>query len=275
MYSVPALKGRLPFRLATTSYIIPGSICSNALFLGALVDEIELVLFETPSHNNLPSLAEIEDLAQVAKELDLTYNIHFPSDIFLCDPDPQLQSYYIDVILRYFERTYPLDPTLYILHLDSRYTNGLCEENMEIWIKNLSNSIERAIWHGLLPERVAVENLEFPLDRIAPVAERYGFKLCLDIGHLLLYRHPLRDQLEAYLNKCPMVHLHGVNNNIDHISISEINSQDWQCISSYLRFYKGCVALEMFSVDDLYYSMWRLADCLTSEDQVETRLVDV
>lgn len=275
MYRIPVLKKQLPFRVATTSYIIPDSICSNALVLGPLVDEIELVLFETPSQNNLPSFAEIKDLAKIAQDLDLVYNVHFPSDIFLSDPELHHQNFYINIILRYFERTYPLNPTLYILHLDSRYTNGLREDNIDIWIRNISNSIEKAIYFGLPPERVAIENLEFPLDKIAPVAERYGFKLCLDIGHLLLYRHPLNSQLEKYLNKCPMVHLHGVNKNIDHISISEINSQDWKCISSYLRSYQGCVALEMFSVDDLHHSMWRMTDCLPSESQFELRLINV
>ena len=275
MYRIPVLKKQLPFRVATTSYIISDNICSNALVLGPLVDEIELVLFETPSQNNLPSFAEIKDLFRIAEDLDLAYNVHLPSDIFLCDPEPHQQNYYIDIILRYFERTYPLNPTLYILHLDSRHTNGLTEDNIDIWIQNISSSIEKAISYGLPPERVAIENLEFPLDKIAPVAERYGFKLCLDIGHLLLYRHPLNSQLEKYLNKCPMAHLHGVNNNIDHISISVINSQDWQCISSYLRPYQGCVALEMFSVDDFYYSMWRLKDFLPSENQAETREVDI
>lgn len=275
MFRLPVLKDRLPFRLAATSYIIQDDICSNALFLGPLLDEIELVLFDTPAQNNLPSNAEVRDLARIAKDLDIAYNVHLPSDIFLCESNTNLQNHYIDVVLRYFEKTFPLDPTLYILHLDSRYANGVKEEDIDVWKRNISRSLEKALYYGLPPEMVAVENLESTLDKLAPVAERYGFKLCLDIGHLLLYRHPLDSQLGQYLNRCPMAHLHGVKDNIDHVSIAAINNKKWGCISSYLSPYQGCVSLEMFSVEDLYYSMWRLADCLLSEDEVRTCALNI
>ena len=45
-----------PFRLGTTSYIIPDDILPNARFLADKVDDIELVLFEVDDGpNNLPT----------------------------------------------------------------------------------------------------------------------------------------------------------------------------------------------------------------------------
>ncbi len=63
---LPDLKGRFPFRLGTTSYIIPDAIFPNVRFLAPLVDEIELVLFESGRDDNLPSGEDISALAALA-----------------------------------------------------------------------------------------------------------------------------------------------------------------------------------------------------------------
>jgi len=42
-----SLKGLFPFRPGTTSYIIPGEIEPNVRHLGGMVDDIEIVLFQS------------------------------------------------------------------------------------------------------------------------------------------------------------------------------------------------------------------------------------
>ena len=42
----------LPFRLGTTSYIIPADILPNVRYLADKVDDIELVLFEADDYSN-------------------------------------------------------------------------------------------------------------------------------------------------------------------------------------------------------------------------------
>jgi hypothetical protein len=55
-----------PFRLGTTSYIIPDDILPNALYLAGKVRDIELILFEVDDGpNNLPSPEVIEELTQI------------------------------------------------------------------------------------------------------------------------------------------------------------------------------------------------------------------
>ena len=45
-----------PFRLGTTSYIIPADILPNARYLAGKIRDIELILFEVDDGpNNLPS----------------------------------------------------------------------------------------------------------------------------------------------------------------------------------------------------------------------------
>ena len=56
-----------PFRLGTTSYIIPADILSNVRYLAGKVRDVELVLFDVDDGmNNLPSPDEIEQLLMIA-----------------------------------------------------------------------------------------------------------------------------------------------------------------------------------------------------------------
>ena len=46
----------LPFRLGTTSYILPDDILPNGRYLAGKVDDVELVLYEVDeAQNNLPT----------------------------------------------------------------------------------------------------------------------------------------------------------------------------------------------------------------------------
>ncbi len=61
-----------PFRLGTTSYIIPADILSNVRYLAGKVRDVELVLFDVDDGmNNLPSKEEIDELRRIGS--DLTY----------------------------------------------------------------------------------------------------------------------------------------------------------------------------------------------------------
>ncbi len=67
-----------PFRLGTTSYIIPADILPNAHYLAGKVRDIELILFEVDDGpNNLPSTEVIDELLLIAQQHDLTYTVHF------------------------------------------------------------------------------------------------------------------------------------------------------------------------------------------------------
>src|SRR5690348_8510054 len=73
-----------PFRLGTTSYIIPEEILPNAYYLAGKVRDIELILFEVDDGpNNLPSTDVVDELSQIARRSDLTYTVHLPLDLKL------------------------------------------------------------------------------------------------------------------------------------------------------------------------------------------------
>ena len=256
--SLPVMKRKFSFRLATTSYIIPAPILPNLHFLGPHLDEIEIVLFESGDESNLPSSAEIREMGRVASDLDITYNIHLPGDLFFGDPDPTLREKFGETALRFYERTLPLDPTRYILHLDSRRADGTAEEDQNAWMDRVGESVESLARRGLDLHRVAVENLEYPLERVLPLVERSGMTFCLDIGHLLYYGYDLEFHLNAFLEKSSMVHLHGVTCGKDHRGIEWIPQEEWEAISRALENYSGGVSLEVFSLADLTSSLQRM-----------------
>ena len=207
---LPLLKKKFTFRLATTSYIIPGAVIPNIRFLGRHLDEIELLLYESRGRSNLPTAAEVSELASLAEELDLTYNVHLPGDLFFGDPDPALRQAFCITALNFYERTLDLQPTAYILHLDSRQADGEVEADRAAWRQRVHASLNTLQANGMDLSRVVVENLEYTLNRMVPFAETFGMELCLDIGHVLRYGHNLSEQLEAFLHRSTMVHLHGV-----------------------------------------------------------------
>ena len=74
------LKGRFPFRLGTSSYIIPADIIPNVEYLADKVDDVELVLFESDEISNIPDAGTVETLANLAARHGLSYTVHLPLD---------------------------------------------------------------------------------------------------------------------------------------------------------------------------------------------------
>jgi sugar phosphate isomerase/epimerase len=255
---LPFLKGEFPFRLSTTSCVISESILDNLRLLGPHLDEVELVFFETDTQTNLPSFQNIRDMRQAAEDLDITYNVHLPGDLFFGDPNPSLRTRFQETALRFYERTLSLTPTLYILHLDSRRADGVPEPDSHAWTDRMAGSLSELVKEGLDPAQVAVENLEYPLDRLMPFVAQMGLKTCLDIGHLIRYGHDLQTQLDRHLSQSVMIHLHGVHQGVDHLGVQWILPEDWKMICRALADYTGGLSLEIFSLEDLAASLDRL-----------------
>ena len=83
--------------------------------------------------------------------------------------------------------------------------------------------------------------------------------LCLDIGHLLRYGHDPGEQLEAFLPKSAMVHLHGVNDGQDHLGLQHIPPQTWDIICQALKEFRGGVFSRSFhwTTSSLPYTEFR------------------
>jgi sugar phosphate isomerase/epimerase len=255
----PILKGAFPFRLGTTSYILPDEILPNVRVLGPYLDEVELVLFESGAEENLPSPREIRELSQVARDLRLTYNVHLPSDLYLGARDPAVRGHACETTCRFYERTLPLNPMAYILHLDLREADGRADPDLEGWLARSGDSLGRLVERGMVPGRVAVENLSYPLGWIEPMVDEMGMSYCLDVGHMLRYGVDMIQHLHAYLPRTSMIHLHGVCNGTDHRGLEWIPSREWEAVCGALEGFDGGVSVEVFSEADLRSSLERMA----------------
>lgn len=277
MYPEPLrnCKGRFPFKLATTSYIYPDRIIPNVSKIGPYLDEIELVLFESEGEDALPDEGEIDALINLACRLDVGFNIHLPIDIFLGDESEEIRSKGVSILKRVFERTSRLNPSIYTLHLDlknppvSPFIKGgrredfpkggwrgfIREAELEGWRVHLIRSIEEILGCGIDPRRISIETLGYPFDWIEDIVRKFDFSICLDVGHLLVYGLDLPLYFKKYLSDTSIIHLHGVENGIDHLGIDRLKGEIVDRVLSQLQHYRGILSIEVFSLNDLKRSL--------------------
>lgn len=255
---MPLERQAYPFRLGTTSYIIPDDILPNVHYLAGKVRDIELILFEVEEGpNNIPTPETIDELLFLGQKHDITYTVHLPLDLKIdsggSEQDPSLTK-----ARRVIDCTCRLDPWAYVLHLDGRAVRTSTDQSL---LKDWQDQSVRALelvssWAGS-PEKLAVENLEtYPLDFLQPVLDRIPVSRCVDIGHLWLDGHDPISYLQAALPRTRVVHIHGISER-DHRSLAFMETQNVRAVFAELTRakYEGVLTLEMFSEEDFLSSL--------------------
>ncbi|MBU8911818.1 MAG: hypothetical protein KOO65_11170, partial [Desulfobacterales bacterium] len=133
-----------PFKLGTTSFIFPDHIIPNVKKLGLFFDEIEILVFESMPKEVLPSKDDVEELLYLSQKLDLTYNIHLPTDISLTHESLEERQKATNTILTVIDLFAPLNPTTHTLHLDMPMDLKNDIENqgkLKKWIKQTRQSL--------------------------------------------------------------------------------------------------------------------------------------
>src|SRR5688572_28480184 len=239
-----------PFRLGTTSYIIPDDILPNARYLAGKIRDIELILFEVDDGpNNLPTPEVIEELSQIAKQHDLTYTVHLPLDLKLGDDGSERDESLVKA-KRVIDCTRALDPWAYVLHLDGQSVRTSTDAWLITrWQDHSVRALEIAAeWAGGA-DKLAVENLEtYPLHFIQPVLDRILISRCVDVGHLWLDSHDPLPYLRAALPRTRVIHMHGIAER-DHHSLACMPFEQVQAVWDELLHakYAGVLTLEIFS----------------------------
>ena len=247
-----------PFRLGTTSYIIPDDILPNARYLAGRVRDIELILFEVDDGpNNLPSPQVIDELSLIAQQNDLTYTVHLPLDLKLGEDGSEHDQSLVKA-KRVIDCVGGLDPWAYVLHLDGRLVRTSTDaklirrwQDQSVWALEIVSG-----WAGSA-EKLAVENLEtYSLDFIQPVLDRIPVSRCVDIGHLWLDHHDPVPYLQAALARTRVIHMHGIAER-DHRSLAFMPREKVQVVfEELLRLdYQGVLTLEVFSEEDFTSSL--------------------
>jgi sugar phosphate isomerase/epimerase len=252
---IKCYKGMFPFKLATTSYIYPDHILPNVTTLAPLLDEVELVLFESEGLNNLPDEREIKALMDFSLHGKVGFNVHLPIDVFLGDENEEVRTKGVSMIRRVTERTLCLNPSVYILHFDLRNSEGQEETDIQTWRRRIIRSAQGIVKSGMEPGRISIETLGYPFEWIEDIVKEFGFSICLDIGHILIYGQNLRLYFDKYLPHTPIIHLHGFQNGTDHLGIDKLNGKIVDLILFHLQNYEGILSLEVFSFNDLKSSL--------------------
>ncbi|MFH0957941.1 MAG: cobamide remodeling phosphodiesterase CbiR [Pseudomonadota bacterium] len=237
-------------RLGTTSYIYKAGVITNVRLLAGHTQDVELLFFELDdTWNSLPSEEDIDELAQLSSEYDLTYTAHLPLDLYLADDDPAIEK-----AITVIEATRKLKPHAFIIHLDSKYRDP--NDDFKKWERNALKSLETLMGVVGDPSRICVENHDRQLPSIIDhILDLAPVSCCPDIGHLWKNRHNALKYLEQWLPRARVVHLHGVSGS-DHKSLALVPSAQLDPIVDLLnRHFLGVVTLEVFNKADFLESV--------------------
>ncbi len=254
-------KQAYPFKLCTTTFIHPADWLTNARALGRSFDELELLLFESAYPESLPDEKYIQSLADLATELEFSWNVHLPTDIYPGHPDPELRARSVAVIKKVVTLTSPLNPSTCTLHLPG--LEGRPEKRIvQKWCGHLSETLQNLTDAGIPGRCFSIENLpEYPLETILPLIEEFDLDVCLDIGHLILSGGSLAPAFDLFGDRISILHIHGVANGRDHRSLDQLPRDKRASLFEELCSFKGTVSLEVFSHSDLLASL----ECFSKE----------
>lgn len=252
-----------PFKLGTTSFIVPDHIVPNVKKLGPFFDEIELLVFESRPEEVLPSKAEVAELLDLSETYDLTYNIHLPVDISLCSGEKSDQAAAEDILLDVMDLFNSLPVSTHTLHLEMpepllKNTDPR-DPAIKKWKDSFKENLKNFVSSLKDPSSISVETLDYPFAVIEDLMEEFNLPICLDIGHGLKYGHDWIKTAQKYKSRLPLVHLHGVDfsnqKSKDHKALDCLSQTHMNQVLDFLKTYTGTVSIEVFNFENLTRSL--------------------
>lgn len=247
-------KGLFPFRLGTTSFIYADNYVPNVEMLGPYLEDIELLLFESTYTDALPTRKVIAELCALAKEFDLTYNIHLPTDISISSRNPYEQKRAVDTILAIMDLTDLLAPSTLTLHVPFN-EDSFKDEEVKIWQERVINNLEKVLAGGIQSRLISIENLDYPFEMVEKIISDLDLSICLDLGHLIVHNDDIQAFYNRNTNKTTIIHLYGVDKQHYHKGLNQLPQKFMEPILGILKAFKGSVSLEVFSFDHLDASL--------------------
>nr|NJM02770.1 sugar phosphate isomerase/epimerase [Desulfobacula sp.] len=251
-----------PFRLGTTSFILPDHIIPNVIKLGTVFDEIELLVFESYPLDVLPSKADVKTLLSLSGDLNLTYNVHLPTDVSLSSESSPKRQAAADTLLRVMDRFDPLAPSTHTLHLEMppgvRRDMGN-PEKIRDWLNTTREGLAAFLSRLPDPSIISVETLDYPLLHIEPLIREFHLSVCVDAGHQIRWGHDLLQAFEAHRSRIPLIHLHGVDRSgpeiKDHKALDHLSREEILKVLRVLENFRGTISLEVFNLENLNRSL--------------------
>jgi len=216
------VKYLFPFRLGTTSYIIPDDILPNVRYLAGQVDDVQLILFESDQVSNLPTASVIGELAAIGSSEGLTYTVHFPLDVYLGAGETRVRLESVEKCKRIIDLCRPLNVATYALHLAPANPDDRGEwpaVDTGAWQAACDASLGRLATEVPSSRQLCVETLAYRFETVDDLLVKHDLGVCLDVGHLLLGGYDVSAHLDKYRDRLHLMHIHGVRDGRDHHSL--------------------------------------------------------
>lgn len=254
-------------RIGATAMVFGFNMQENLIKLAQNVNHVELLLYWTPQAHNFPTPNEADALKALADRLGLSLSVHLPAMLNLITGSAAERQSNLELLTNLIHNMERLNPTAYVLHLGPnpprlsvrprQYLPATACRNLNDWYAKGFKVLEYLQSHANLGQRLLLENLDFSPLLLKPFLEPKLAGLCLDIGHMWLGREALPPVMEALEECMGEIHLHGVLNNVEHISLKLTPPNQLQEMAQALRRLKfaGVINLEVFSPEDFYASL--------------------
>ncbi len=251
-------KNRFPFKIGTTSYILPvkeDSVVANVVYLKDSFDLVQLLFFGREYLDEVMSPRIIKDLKAIKDESGLSYTVHLPSDLELLNPSAVSLDEAISVIEKIMAETEILDVDGYVLHVD-RLVKGSPSVDLDREHFNLFHRALDAMSAKLKnsARNICIENTNYDLTFFSSLILRSQCSVCMDAGHLSLYNHDYGRFTEVLHQKIRQVHLHGVSGGRDHQALTALDAVSAGLFNHFLKDYTGSVIIEVYNLKDLVKS---------------------
>ena len=263
-------KNHYDFRVAAPSFIYPAGYVANAKKLAPLLDEIELLLFES-APESLPTRRQIDELTAIARDTGISYNVHLPLDIDLSLPDKSRRDHSVSLLADIIDHVKPLAPTTHTLHL-------ICKErsddpsSVNRWQELAAEGLSTLLRRISIPARdISVETLDYPPIWLKPFIDNYGVSVCLDIGHVIRYGYNLEETWQTFSQRTTIIHLHGVVEGKDHRALDRLHKKHWDTTARILGQFRESLSLEVFSPERLIRSLSFLPELIRSHNPMDSR----
>ena len=239
----------------------------NVKLLADLVDNIEIVLFHTPSLNNTPSNNDLRLLNKMGKQKNVTFTVHLPASLEIASDDRTTREESISLAIALCEKTAAINPIHYILHVPfskptlvpvpGLYFKAGNNPKWKEWTKRALEALERILDATGEVDKLLVENINYSPSFLEPLWQKGFCQLCLDLGHMMLGQENVMALLEQYLTVTKEIHLHGIKGYKEHLCLSVLPENLVHKWISYLvkTSFNGIINLEVFNPRDLEKSM--------------------
>lgn len=248
---------RRPFRIGTTSFIVPDYMVPNVRQLVGRVQDVELLLFSVDE--DVPGADDVAELARLGAAHGLSYTVHTPLDASLASEDEARRRAGVDKVRRAIDWGRPLSPIGYPVHVylgDGEHDPNP-PRDLDAWRARARRSLEALLDGGVAPGALCVECLDYDFALIAPVVRALDLSVALDVGHLMRDGRALRATLDTWLDRARILQLHGTRDGRDHVSLRHAPRADvaWLLETLVARRWPGVLTLEVFSARDLDESL--------------------